>query len=383
MNNPVTPVLNHLKPSFISPNLQMAKPDSKKSFFPKKPSCRRQMDHATAAQDRLMRSGDVEENPGPRDPQVCSDATVLVTSYNIRGLNDEKKLRHLINKVYKDDKGKNFDSIICLQETFITNAGKIPYLWRGNLHLTPGTGSSCGCITLTSPHLNITHAVDIEGRAHVLACSGSGGSSYIVANIYAPNPNNGDKIDFYDRIFDTVSELSVRFNCLNILMAGDFNLIFDVSEAKNRQYSAQEKRVVEVVKSLMEPLHLTDSWREKSVFTWKRPNSNIFSTIDRVLYSRDTIELVDIKANWSYSFSDHAAVRAKYKIKNKNTLRRSKITRLDPSLAKCPQYKTLIESGFNTMLETMPTYWNPHLKLEFAKMCIRTVVEGVQAFRKV
>ena len=26
--------------------------------------------------------------------------------------------------------------------------------------------------------------------------------------------------------------------------------------------------------------------------------------------------------------------------------------------------------------------WNPHLKLEYAKMCIRTVVEQVQADRK-
>ena len=34
------------------------------------------------------------------------------------------------------------------------------------------------------------------------------------------------------------------------------------------------------------------------------------------------------------------------------------------------------------MLETMPPDWNPHLKLEFAKVCIRSIVEKVQAERK-
>ena len=342
-------------------------------------------DHPRSAQNRLIRSGDIEENPGPegerRDP---NGATLMVTSYNVRGLNDEKKLRHLINKIYKEDKGKNFDSFVCLQETYVPNSGKIPYLWRGNLHLTPGNGSSCGCLTLTSSHINVIHATDIDNRAHVIACQRSSdtAASYIVANIYAPNPNNSDKIEFYDKVFETVSELSDRFDCPNILIAGDFNLVFTTTETKNRNYSAQEKRVAKFVKDKMSELNLADSWEGHEAFSWRRPNTNTFSLIDRILYSRQTIDLTEIKDNWSYSFSDHAAVMAKLKLKNKKTLLRSKITRLDPSLVKSAHYRPLIEQGFNSLIETMPVDWNPHLKLEFAKMSIRTVVEKIQASRK-
>ena len=349
--------------------------------------------HERASRDRITRSGDVETNPGPAtgpanldhdDARKQNEATVRVTSYNVRGLNDEKKLRHLINKIYKEDKGKNYDSFVCLQETYISNPGKIPYLWRGNFYLTPGTGSSSGCLTLLSPHLSVVHSKNIDNRAHVIACQKSGDNSvsFIIANIYAPNPNNADKIAFFDQVFESVLEFSERFESAHIIMAGDYNLIFCATEAKNRQYSPQERRVADYVKERVETLALADCWTGRGAFTWRRPNTDIFSTIDRVLFSPGSIELASVRANWSYSFSDHAAVIACFKLKAKDKLQRSKITRLDPSLAKSIHYKNLIEQGFNALIETIPPDWNPHLKLEFAKMSIRTVVEKIQAERK-
>ena len=335
-----------------------------------------------------MRSGDVEKNPGPRPGDRretnCKDPSVTVTSYNVRGLNDENKMRHLINRIYKEDGGKNVDSIVCLQETYITRAGRIPFLWRGNFHLTPGTGSSCGCLTLISPHLNVAHAEDVDNRAQVLVCQRTGGNNaaYVVANIYAPNPNNAEKLEFFENLFDKVLELLERYGGSHVILAGDFNLIFKPSEAKNRRFSAQEKRVADYVRERYDSLELADSWSDKSAFTWRRPNTDIFSTIDRILYSIDTMELVSIKEDWSFGFSDHAAVKASYSFKAKENLQRSKITRLDPSLAKSGHFRPLIEQGFNSLMETMPLEWNPHLKLEFAKMCIRTVVEKIQAERK-
>ena len=327
---------------------------------------------------RLTRSNDVERNPGPMDE------TLMVTSYNVRGLNDERKLRHLVNSMYKEDRGKNVDFIACLQETYIDNPGKLPYLWRGNLHLTPGTGSSCGCITLTSSHLDIVRAVNVENRAHVLALQKQGerSMSYIIANIYAPNPNNSAKIDFFSSIFDAVIELSENYDCSNILIAGDFNLIFEGSEAKNRTYTAQERRLANFVKDQASSLSLVDGWEKKKLFTWRRPNSEIFSSIDRLLYSNRNLILNDISTNWSLGYSDHAAVKGLFKSKEKTSLPKSKITRLDPSLTTSERYSAEIVAGYSQMLSLMPTEWNPHLKLEYAKVCIRTVVEKVQADRK-
>ena len=323
-------------------------------------------------------SQDVEVNPGPEE------ATLLVTSYNVRGLGDEKKARHLVNSIYKMDRGKNVDNIVCLQETFTTTPGKLPYLWRGNLHLTPGTGSSCGCVTLLSSHLNIIHKVDIDNIAHVLVCQKTGeqSASYIIANIYAPNANNMAKLEFFASIFEAATEFSDSYDCPNILLAGDFNLIFDGKEGKNRTYSAQEKRIACFVRDQTRASQLSDSWENKTLFTWRRPNSDIFSTIDRILYSSDKLKLKDIDTNWSLGFSDHAAVTASFTRRDKTQLPRSKITRLDPLLARSQMYSEEITQGFDSMITTMPPDWNPHLKLEFAKMCIRTVVERVQANRK-
>ena len=56
--------------------------------------------------------------------------------------------------------------------------------------------------------------------------------------------------------------------------------------------------------------------------------------------------------------------------------------RLDPSLAKDKQASIDIVSGVEGMMKEVPDSWNPHSKLEFLKVCIRTVVEKVQSDRK-
>ena len=349
----------------------------------------------------LLCSHDVETNPGPPQPQRDEDGvashggkpthqvktSIRVTSYNVRGLNEEKKLRHLLNALYKNSSGKNTDNFVCLQETYISNPGLLTYLWRGNFHLTPGNGNSCGCITLLSPHLNVIESRDIDNRAHLLVCQNSGDTSllYIIANLYAPNPNTSGKIDFFERIFDTAGELSELYDCDNLLIAGDFNLVFDESETKNRNYSNQEKRVASCVKDFGVAMELGDVWATnglRKTFTWKRANSDTFSTIDRILFSKKSLKIESLDTDWSLSCSDHASVTAGFNLVGKKQLPRTKITRLDPSLAKSPETKALLENGFNELLSSMPPDWNPHLKLEFAKMSIRTVCERIQAERK-
>ena len=347
-----------------------------------------------------MCSGNVAPNPGPATPTAATaatqsrenlenrelhkESTTLVTTYNVRGLNDEKKLRHCLNRVYTGSSSKNTDYITCLQETYITGPGRIPFLWRGNFHLTPGRGNSCGCLTLVSSHLNIIQAVNIDDRAHVLAIqkSNENNVSIIAANIYAPNPNTHEKIDFFEKVFEQISTLSERYSCDNIIAAGDFNLVFNESETKNRNVTSQEKRVARFVKDQMAVLNLADGWTDRTGFTWKRPNSNIFSTIDRILYSKLHLKLNIIKENWSYGYSDHAAVRAGLSCLNKKAPIRSKIPRLDPSLARDKVRSLAIIRDYDEMMSTIPAHWNPHMKLEFAKMCIRTVVEKAQADRK-
>ena len=60
----------------------------------------------------------------------------------------------------------------------------------------------------------------------------------------------------------------------------------------------------------------------------------------------------------------------------------SRIVRLDPSLASDPKAGADIAKGVEDMMSDVPAGWNPHLKLEFLKVCIRTTVEKVQAEKK-
>ena len=370
---------DRLYKSLVCLDLQSMYPSQQLRLCDERRAPRHQRRHQSSiCQQHLLRSGDVHENPGPKD-----ESTAMVISYNVRGINEENKLRHLVNYCYSKS-SKDKDVFHLFQETFITKPNKIPFLWRGNFHLTPGTGNSCGCLTLVSNHLNLIEAKNIGNRGHVLACQKSGEVkvSYLIANVYAPCPNSQEKIDFFEEVFNVIGDFEARYDCRNIIIAGDFNLNFDHKEMKNRNYSAQENRVSKIIKNFATIAGLTDIWKKSPKFTWRRPNSDIFSTIDRVLINNNLTEICNVETNWALSLSDHAAIELYLKARASNSTKKSRITRLDPSLLDNEVIKNSIISNFEDLYKDAGEGWNPHLKLEFAKMCIRTVAEKAQSDRK-
>ena len=352
--------------------------------------------HSPFLARQLLICGDIETNPGPEMPtnaRISSndkkhESDLQVVSYNVRGLGDEKKCRHLINYLNRTCTNKNVDIIVALQETLIQTPLKIPYLWRGNMHLTPGTGNGRGCISLVSNHLNIISHSTIDDRAHVIALQKTGDPkvAYIVANIYAPNAHNEDKLVFFEEVLDRVAEMEERFECSNVIMLGDFNLIFEETEKVNRAFSGNEKRVAVAFGRLLREADLHDAWKvregQRTDFTWRRPNSNSFSVLDRVMYRKTSLECLEIKSNWGVSSSDHAAVEAIFKVVNRRPrARRANIVRLDPSVLTNAHLAGRIRADFLAMYSTKDESWNPHTTLEFAKVCLRSVVERVQAER--
>lgn len=120
---------------------------------------------------------------------------------------------------------------------------------------------------------------------------------------------------------------------------------------------------------------MKDVWEGRAGFSWRRPNSDIFSTIYRILFSKETLQLLNVEEIWSLSYSDHAAIRATFSQMEVKCNPRTGITRIDPSLTKSNWAKEKIETAFNVKMAGMPISWDPHKKQEFAKMCIRTVSE--------
>ena len=330
----------------------------------------------------LLQHGDVERNPGPRltgnTGENNSDTRII--SNNVRGLNDRLKLRHLINYLIKD-MNRHQNLIACLQETYIENHRILQYLWRGNYYITPGTGNSCGCITLLSYHLNVVEARNLGDRGHVLAVQriGSQNVTHIIANIYAPNPNTNDKIEFFNNAFEMILELCETHACEHIIMAGDFNLILKEIEGKNRNFSAQEKRIAAYLSANIGTLGLQDIWELRTEYTWRRPNTDSMSTIDRILVSKESFKVNMIKTDWSLSMSDHAAVIIDVKTENLISKRKLNIPRLDATILNNEESKNNIFNNVQHLMEQIPTHWNPHQILEFCKMSIRTVAEQEQA----
>jgi len=83
------------------------------------------------------------------------------------------------------------------------------------------------------------------------------------------------------------------------------------------------------VKNLAEEIGLKDLWDPMCQFTWRRPNTDVMSCIDRFLYNGESSEIISRATNWSLSFSDHAAIEIKLSSKKSPPRSRSKIVRLD------------------------------------------------------
>ena len=334
---------------------------------------------------RLLIIAGIEMNPGPpSSTKGKGKSSLLITTYNVRGLNDESKLRHMLSH-FRQELSTATDSIICLQETFIEKPGKIPYIWRGNFFFTAGLGNSCGCITLLNSHVNIVQHTEIENRGHVLVCQkiGEQKASYIVANVYAPNGNNQEKITFFEKVLEKIYEAQESFDCDNIFLAGDLNLIFHSGEIKNRQYSANEQRVAREVGLIFEECGLIDAWKGKrGFFTWRRANTDTFSCLDRVLYRKDKAILENIDTNWALSLSDHAAVRCYFSFPSEEESCRSRISRIDPTLLQNEETRKKFVMLLEEKQREILSHWDPHMKLDYIKMCIRTIAEQLQAERK-
>ena len=71
------------------------------------------------------------------------------------------------------------------------------------------------------------------------------------------------------------------------------------------------------------------------------------------------------------SLSDHAAVIGSFKLKEL-TMRPALISRLDPRILQDPETVRLLDDTFGELFAQRSKNWNPHVSLEYMKMCIRT-----------
>ena len=89
-------------------------------------------------------SNDIETNPGPDPFQVLNKKNMVITSYNVRGLKDYKKMKR-INSFFNQLPCKN-NVVICLQETHLNviECNALDTQWKCGTVQSPAHNNSGG-----------------------------------------------------------------------------------------------------------------------------------------------------------------------------------------------------------------------------------------------
>ena len=145
-------------------------------------------------------------------------------SLNARGIRSFEKRKALFGWLMKDK------SDICfLQESYSTpeveNIWKSQ--WKGEMFFSHGTEHSKGVLILIKNSLEFelkTTKVDQNGRFIILEANVQD-HPFLFVNLYAPNKTTEQSI-FFEGISEEFDNFSLAEDC-NIVLGGDFNVIFD------------------------------------------------------------------------------------------------------------------------------------------------------------
>jgi len=323
-------------------------------------------------------SGDVEVNPGPVKARA---PTLEVITYNIRGLKEYNKLKRVLNKCAQII-GKNRNTIINLQETHLEKSDeqKIRVMWRGSFVMSPGSQKSRGCLTLLDPSWEeLERWEDPGGRVCLLTIKKSFGI-YTLSNIYAPNQH---EIQFFEDVILKQVEQRDKHNSINIIV-GDHNLCLDEKvDSVHRKQTDNEKIVVEFIIDSFRAVNLCDVYRKKhdtGGFTWNR--GKCFSRLDLIVASEELADRIkSIDVDWAFDKSDHAAIIAKFEIKDYQ--RGPGLPRVDTGFLNNEGFKREFTLRLNECIESIPDSWDPHKKWEFIKVTIRSIAWDITSkFKK-
>jgi exonuclease III len=343
------------------------------------------------AKKNIIQSGDVELNPGPepgseagssRDEELeINMAEIKILTYNVRGMKDKLKLKRVLNKCNRLIQ-ENRDSFILLQETHLDEeeCKQIGLHWRQGYVRSPAIGRQGGTLILySSTWENIHSENDNYGRFCSLIVS-KYCQKLCIINVYAPNDHD---IEFFNSVYNKTYEYKGQFPEIKVVIGGDFNLVLGQGDSKNRRANNAERRSKNFILEQNTALNLRDSFRVNNPtggYTWSR--GDCMSRLDMILVCNSVINLgVVSKLDWTFDISDHAMLETRFKIKN--ILKRGRgLFRLNASILENHHSLDEVRAELSFQLSLIPTHWDPHKKLDYVKMSIRSViglVSGKQA----
>ena len=331
----------------------------------------------------------IESNPGPDQvDEFTTISNLEVITINCNGLTCNVRLLQTISKLKRHLKRK--ECIVFLQETHNTNIVLLESIWEGSVHVSPGTGGSKGVITLCSRNLNTTcFKTDDEGRFLFTTVKLPNNRLINTANLYSPNDHNLS-YQFISKVFNewnTFCTNSMAFTTDPLLtsgiIAGDFNCVLKSQDSQQRTWNAKEQRLADHIMSNIEIQEMYDSVlrsQNGNNFTWNRGNT--FSKIDHIFVSHDLLtSTTNYNTIWDLIKSDHAAIHISINLESKQHRGRSypKLSLID---LKGEGVIGEIKAEICNAIKDFPSHWNPHLKLDYVKLVIRTKVLEIRALNK-
>lgn len=232
-------------------------------------------------------------------------AKVRTASLNVNGLQVASKRRAIFHTLRRLD----FDFCL-LQETHSTEetAALWQAEWGGEIIYSHGSSNARGTAILVKRNSDYeinAEATDDVGRIILLKIT-KDKSRLVLANIYAPTQDDAaqqiKKIDFVEEVLE-------NFQCQDIILGGDFNLILDPFLDKKEQPTtcSPSGRYRERVKALLSDLHLCDVWRlmnnTKKRFTFRR--GTYASRLDYIFMSEHLFNSDTKTSIIPCSLSDH------------------------------------------------------------------------------
>ena len=345
----------------------------------------------------------IEPNPGPQRPDARSGtaasvsvSSLVLTTQNCRGLTNPSKLISIIRKAYGSP---NSSRVLCLQETHQINRFALDNHFKGTAVIDNGERAQRGTAILVPEGLSIgLSRVSGEGRWSLAAIKDSKGNgseqTSVIASVYAPNCHR-ETIEFFEGFFaaldefcDDVAELSPTSTWPNVIIAGDFNFVFDPDlDSLNRLNSQNESSLASLVGGYLEEKGMTDCLlydpQPMNRYTWRR--GSCCSRLDYIFASGGlSSRIASCNTEW-YAFGsnyDHASVSITIKEKVEIPKGRGypKLFKNDiSSIRSVTWLKARLEESRNQI----PNHWNPHQVHEFLKMTIRSAALELRAMNRV
>ena len=251
----------------------------------------------------------------------------------------------------------------------------------------PWNGGSKGVITLCSSKINtIRFKTDDEGRYLFTTIKLPNNRLINSANLYSPNDHNLS-YQFISKVFEDWNHFCIGSLALttdptltSAVIAGDFNCVLNSQDSQQRTWTAKEQRLADHILASIENQEMYDTAlrsQNGNNFTWSRGNT--FSKIDHMFVTHDLlVATTKYSKVWDFVKSDHAAIQIAINLNTENNRGRS-YPKLSLTDLKGDGIVKEIKAEICKAIEDSPPHWDPHLKLDYVKMVIRTKILEIRA----